>query len=164
MRKGDYLPLLSASVSHRRSEQSGINVGYRLNPRNRYTEYGLNASWMLFDRFTRNLRLQEAKISENQAQLSTYELRRDIKLQVRSTIDILKSLHQQALVAEQNSRWAERTLEFEQERYRLGSATVIELGAAQLSFIQAQSDQIRIETDYHKAIGDLEMAVGKVLR
>ncbi len=162
--RGDYLPQLSASYILTRSEQSGVNIPFTLDPRNRYSQVGLTASWQLFDRFTRSLQLQKAKVRRHQADLEFYELTQAVHHQVHTAIDRLAALYQQAQVAEQNSRWAEETLLFEQERYRLGSATVIELGAAQLSYIQARHDQIYVETEFHIALGELEMATGLELR
>ncbi|MDP8238452.1 MAG: TolC family protein [Candidatus Hatepunaea meridiana] len=162
--KGEYLPALTTSYYHRRSEQSGINTAFTLKPRSRYSQVGLTISWNLFDRFTRELRLQEARVRQQQAEFSVYENSRDIQHQVRVAADRLFSLYEQAEVAAQNSHWAEETLKFEQERYRLGSATIIELGAAQLSFIQAKNDQIRLETEFYTALGELELATGIVLR
>ena len=124
----------------------------------------MNLRLTLFDRFTRSLKLQEAKVRNHQAKLSAFELDQNVRHQVRVASDQMISLYEQVQVAAQNSRWAEETLKFEQERYRLGSATVIELGAAQISFIQAKNDQIDLETQFYVALGELEMATGKVLR
>jgi outer membrane protein TolC len=162
--KGSYLPFLTASYVHSRSEQSGVNTSFTVTPRNRYSELGLTVSWTLFDRFTRSLRNQEAAVNRRQAELSANELALEIERQVRSAADRLISLYNQSEVAEQNSRFAEETLKFEQDRYRLGSATVIELGAAQVSFIQAKTDQISLETEFHIALGELESATGIILR
>ncbi|MFH0765412.1 MAG: TolC family protein [Calditrichota bacterium] len=162
--KGDWLPQLSADLTHSRSEQSGANVPFTLNPRNRYTSLGMTLSWTLFDRFTRSLRTQEAKIAQDQTNIQRSELEREVRMETLTAADRLEVLYQQAVVAAQNSRWAKETLDFEQERYRLGSASVIELGAAQLSYIQARSEQIRLESEFAAALGDLERAVGNPLR
>ncbi len=162
--KGDYLPSLTASYFNSRSEKSGADVAYTLKPSNRYSEVGLNLRWTLFDRFTRSLKLQEAKVRNQQAKLTAFELDQNVRHQVRVASDQMISLYEQVQVAAQNSRWAEETLKFEQERYRLGSATVIELGTAQISFIQAKNDQIDLETQFYVALGELELATGKVLR
>jgi len=79
-------------------------------------------------------------------------------------LDRLNSFYHQAEAAAQNAALAGETLAFERERYRLGSAGIIELGAAQVSYIQARSEQIRLESEFTAALGDLEKAVGKPLR
>ncbi|MCF7810997.1 TolC family protein [bacterium] len=162
--RGSYLPFLTASYIHSRSEQSGANTSFTVTPRNRYSEVGLTVSWTLFDRFTRSLRNQEAAVNRRQAELSANELALEIERQVRAASDRLISLYNQSEVAAQNSRYAEETLKFEQDRYRLGSATVIELGVAQVSFIQAKTDQITLETEFYIALGELESATGIILR
>lgn len=162
--KGDYLPRLTGDLIHTRSEQSGKKVPFTLDPRNRFTSIGLTLSWQLFDRFTRSLRLQDAKIRKQQAIIYNEELGREVYRQVVATSDKLKALYQQGLVADQNRRLAEETLRFEQERYRLGNGTVIELGAAQVSYIQARNDQIRLNTEFYITLGEMEHAAGTVLR
>ncbi len=161
--KGDFLPRLTAVLSHDRTEQSGSNVAFTLSPRNRFTSVGLTASWRMFDRFTRSLKVQEAKVKFRQSMIQTAESARLVRSRVLSALDRLKAIRRQAVVAVDNSRLARETLDFEQERYRLGSGTVIELGAAQVSYIQARSEQIRLETEFHIALGELEQAVGKAL-
>jgi outer membrane protein len=121
--KGEYLPLLTATYINSRSEQSGSNVDFTLTPRNRYSQGGLSLQWLLFDRFTRSLRTQEAKVRRQQAALSASELEREVERQVRVAADRLLSLYEQVQVAVENCRWADETLKFEQERYRFGSAT-----------------------------------------
>lgn len=162
--KGEFLPSVSTSYLYSRSEPTNVQSSFTLSPSNRYSRVSLNLSWTLFDRFTRSLRLQEAKIRHQQSKLTADELALDVRHEISSAVDRITALYKQAQVAAQNSRLSEETLKFEQERYRLGSATVIELGAAQLSFIQAKNDEINIETEFYAALGELELATGMKLR
>lgn len=161
---GDYLPTLTATLMHSRSEQSGASVGWTLDPRNRYTEVGLTATWLLFDRFTRSLQVEQARVNLNKSAIESSELKRALQRDVNAALERLQALYQQSIVSEQNARLAEQTLEFERERYRLGSATQIEVNAAQLSYLQSQTENISIAAEFHIALSDLEQAVGLPLR
>ncbi|NQT34708.1 TolC family protein [bacterium] len=162
--KGEFLPSVSTSYLYSRSEPANVQSSFTLSPSNKYSRVSLDLTWTLFDRFTKSLRLQEAKIRHQQSKLTEHELALDVRYEVSSAINHITALYKQAQVAAQNSRLSEETLKFEQERYRLGSATVIELGAAQLSFIQAKNDEINIETQFYAALGELELATGMELR
>lgn len=161
--RGDYLPRLTAGVSQDRTERSGAAEPFTLNPRNRVTSVDLTLSWLLFDRFTRSLKLQEARLRQGQAQIDIINLESEIRRQVRAAAERLQAAFWQVQVAADNALLAERTLEFERERYRLGSATLIDLNSAQLSFHQAETERIRLESEFGTALGDLEAAVGKPL-
>lgn len=162
--KGTYLPQIAASLSHSRSEQSGPNVDFTLDPRNRSTAYNLSLSWQIFDGFTRELNLEQSRIQHKKSIINRQDLERRIFKQVFEILYQIRSLYQQSLVAQQNVRLANETLRFEEERYRLGSASTIELGVAQVSYIQARNDLINIETNFYIALGELENATGMVLR
>jgi len=162
--KGEYLPTLTGSISHSRTEQSGTSESFTLKPRNRSTGYGLSLSWLAFDRFTRSLRIQEAKIRHQKTSIQQFVIERQIRQQILSTFDNIESIFQLSIVANQNTDLALETNRFEEERYRLGSATTIDLGAAQVSYIQARNDQIRLETEFYIALGELEKATGIILR
>ncbi len=163
VRKGKYLPRLEAGLSHDRSERSGGGASFTLNPRNKNTTVDLTLSWLLFDRFSRELNLQQAKVDQGKLEIELNNLELEIRVEVRSAAEMLRSASLQVKVASDNANLAEQTLEFEQERYRLGSATLIELNAAQLSYYQAQTEIIRLESEYVAAYGDLEAAVGQPL-
>ena len=161
---GDYLPNIIGSYSYSRSEQSGTNVDFTMDPRNRSTSVNLTISWNLFDRFTRSLRLQEAKVQLQQSELSQEELKRSIRQQTRSTLASLNSIYQQYQVALKNIELAKENLNFEAERYRLGNATTIDRGFAEISYIQARQDAIRLESEFFSTLGQLEETTGMILR
>ncbi len=161
--KGKYLPQLTTGISIDRSERSGTSESFTLNPRNKNTTIDLTLSWLLFDRFTRELSMQQTKVDQGKMEIELSNLRIEIRRQVRSAVETLQSILLQVKVASDNASLAEQSLEFEQERYRLGASTLIELNAAQLSFYQAHTEKIELESEYLSAFGDLEAAIGQPL-
>ncbi len=162
--RSEYLPTITASIIHTRNEQSGAGVNWTLDPRNRYTQVGLTASWVLFDRFTRSLQVEQSKVNLNKNEIENLRLQETIIRDIKTALERLKSFYQQSIVSEQNAILAEQTLEFERERYRVGSATQIEVNSALLSYFQSQIERISITAEFHKTLGELEYAVGVPLR
>jgi outer membrane protein TolC len=158
--QGSYLPDLTGSISHSRSEQSGGNVGFVLNPRNRSTQYSLGLSWTLFSGFSREKSLQESKIASRQAELDKMALQQTIEESVRQAYYTLIRIWDQSKITEKNRDLAKRQLELAQERYRLGAASQLELRSAQVSHTQAETDHISKTLEYLTNYVLLEEAVG----
>jgi len=157
---GDYMPDLTGSISHSRSEQSGSNVGFTLNPRNRSTQYSLGLSWTLFSGFSREKSLQESKVAYRQSELDKRALKQSIEKSVRQAYYTLIRIWDQSKITEKNRDLATRHLELERERYRLGAATQLELRSAQVTHTQAETDHINKTLEYLINFVMLEEAVG----
>jgi outer membrane protein len=157
---GDYMPDLTGSISHSRSEQSGSNVGWTLNPRNRSTQYSLGLSWTLFSGFSREKALQESKVAYRQAELDKVALKQSIEKSVREAYYTLIRIWDQSKVTQQNKDLATRQLDLERERYRLGAATQLELRSAQVTLTQAETNDISNTLEYLINFVLLEEAVG----
>jgi outer membrane protein len=164
MNWGNYLPNVSASISHSRSEQSGGNVDFTLEPRNRSTTYSLGLSWPLFDGFNREVALQQAKVNARQAELDRVSLQQSIEQSVRQAYFTLMRVWDQSKVTQKNRDLADRQLQLEQERYRLGSASQLELRSAQVTYSQAETDDINKTLEYLINLALLEEAVGGSLQ
>lgn len=162
--RGEYLPTLSLTLTHSRSEQAGSKQGWRFDPRNRFTTLGLSSNLMVFDRFTRSLKVQEGRVRMREKEIEEIKRWESIKNEIALTAKQLEAIHRQIEVAQQNAVWATETLNFEEERYRLGATTIIEVMAAQSSFVQAQMELNNLIADYHITLARLESLVGKPLR
>ncbi len=160
MSMAGYLPTISGSIYHGRSEQSGGNVDFTLNPRNRTTQYSLGLSWTLFNGFSREKSLQESRVAHRQAQLDQVGLEQRIEQSVRQAYYTLIRIWDQSRVTEENRELAGRQLELEQERYRLGAASRLELRTAQVTYTQAETDHIYKTLEYLINLALLEEAVG----
>jgi outer membrane protein len=158
--RGSYFPDLTASISHSRSEQSGSNVDFTLDPRNRSTQYSLGLSWTLFDGFSREVSLQEARVAERQAKLDQVALNQTIEQSVRQSYYTLMRIWDQSQTTAKNRELGRRQLELEQELYRLGSASQLELRSAQVTYTQAETDHIYKTLEYLINLALLEEAVG----
>ncbi len=160
----NYLPTMALSLTENRSEQSGRENPFNLNPRDRSTSFGIRSSWILFNQFSTSYATQESKIRKRQAELDIEVQKNELKRMVNDLIDRLKVIYQQSKIAAKNSKLAGETLSFENERYRLGSGTVIDLSTAQVSYIEALREQINLSTEFHITLSELERGTGIILR
>ncbi len=67
-------------------------------------------------------------------------------------------------IQENNQESAQEQLRLARERYRVGAGTFFELLDAQVVAQQAAADYITAIYSYHRALADLEAAVGSPLR
>ncbi len=56
---------------------------------------------------------------------------------------------------------AQEDLDLMQEKYNLGAANILELLDAEVSFKQAESDQVEALYDHNLAVAQFEKAIGK---
>ena len=71
--------------------------------------------------------------------------------EARQTIDL----------TEQKQASASEDLDLVQEKYNLGSASILELLDAEVSFKQAESDRVQALYDFNLAVAQFEKAVGR---
>ncbi|MBU1937665.1 TolC family protein [bacterium] len=159
-----YLPTATAGVTFSRSEQSGASESFTLSPRSRNTSYSLSAHWTLFDGLSRESSVVSARIARDKAYEEERALRLSIEKEVRDAYYNLQKVFDQSIITEKNRDLAEKTLDLERERYRLGATSQLNLRSAQLTYTQAETENLSKILEYHSQLIALELAVGKKLR
>jgi len=162
--KGAYLPRVSIGASRAASEQSGADQAFTLDPRNRNTTYYGTLNWNLFDGFAREYDVQSKRVDLMRAKESERELRLSIDKDVRNAYRNLQTVFDQMQTTNRNRELANRTLELERERYRLGATSALSLRDAQVTYERAETDHLSKELEYQSSLIALELAVGKSLR
>ncbi|MCL4304927.1 TolC family protein [bacterium] len=162
--KGAYLPRVSIGASRAASEQSGADQPFTLNPRNRNTTYYGSLSWNLFDGFAREYDVASKRVELRRAEETERELRLSIEKSVREAYRNLETVYDQMQTTSRNRELANRTLELERERYRLGATSALSLRDAQVTYERAETDHLQKELEYQSSLIALELAVGKNLR
>lgn len=170
VRRGAGLPSISAQCNAisfgdeqaaRIRNTQGVNVfGFDQQP----IGLSLSVSLPLFDGFQREQRVQEARVSQDNAryQLRARELatRTEVTQQYLNLVTAARTVELQEL----NAQRAREELEFATERYRVGAATFLDVITSRGTFEQAQADRVNAIYDYHRAFAALENAVGRPLR
>ncbi|HLB36066.1 MAG TPA: TolC family protein [Gemmatimonadales bacterium] len=124
----------------------------------------VGVSFPIFTQFSRPLRAAEAGAQADDAR----ELVRARSLQVRTDVSQahygVQTAYRTIAIQETNRSAAQEGLRLATEQYRVGSATFLNVLDAQAVAQQAEADYVRAVYDYHRAIVQLETAVGRSLR
>jgi outer membrane protein len=162
-RRGEFFPDLTASLTHSRSQSSGGNVDYTLNPRNRNTSISLGLSWNLFSGFADQAQYEQSRVELRNSRFDTKKQEQTIEKEVRQAYYALLQTYEQSKITEKNRELASRQLQLEQERYRLGATSQLNLRVAQVTFEQAEGDHIAKIFNFWSSLAALEQAVGQRL-
>lgn len=154
-----YLPTISTSLSYSRRED-----GLQLIPNlNKGRGLGFSMNWNIWDSFVRFRRNRYTEVQLNNLKYDLASIRLDTERQVREYyLDILR-LHERNFALRESKGLREQSLGLEQERYRLGAASILELRQAQVDFAQAEINYINSIYDFHTTLSSLSRSIGRDL-
>ncbi|GAB5517929.1 MAG: TolC family protein [Rhodothermales bacterium] len=115
---------------------------------NRGGGVSVGLSLPLFDRFNTRNNTQRARVQYQNALLGLENLRQDVALEVRQAYLDYQTAIQTLDATAAALAAAEQALEVEQERYAVGSSTIVELTQSRASFVQAQSNRASAVYDF----------------
>ncbi len=108
--------------------------------------------------------LESARIAEEDLHYQIRNSELVLKADIASGLANLQTAYEAALIEEENQVWADEQHRLAQDRYRLGSATFLELVEAETVKARADRDRIAAIFAYHDALASLESVVGTSLR
>jgi len=127
---------------------------------NRFT---IGLSWTLFDGFTREQAVAQSSVSLDVARAQTADTRRQLSAQLTQQLAATFTGHAQIGITGANVVAAAEALRVQQERYRLGAATLLDLLTAEANLTQAQVNQVQARYNYLIARVQVEALVGHAL-
>jgi len=110
---------------------------------NRGGGVSLSLSIPIFDQLQRSTQVQQAQVQAQNAKYALQDQRQQVALQVRQSFLDYQNAVQQLEAADKRLRAAERARTAAQERYRLGSADIVELQNAIRDYVDAASQQVQ---------------------
>jgi HAE1 family hydrophobic/amphiphilic exporter-1 len=113
---------------------------------------------------TAEANLAGARIQREQLQASTRSQEQAIELDVRNSAQAVETSRQRVLSAREARVNAEMQLEGEQRLYQVGRSTTFLLFQRENALANARASELRAETDYNKALADLQRATSTTLR
>ena len=145
-----YLPTITAFWNWGRSESFGSDASFwQFRPGDTGQSFGVSVSWDIFDGFRREQQNAQASSQRRQAEEDLRRRRLEIERDVRQFGADIQRLAESLELLERDYAISRERLEMEQERYRLGTGSFLELqsavGAAQgaeISLIQSQYDYL----------------------
>jgi len=117
-----------------------------------------------FKNKTAEANLEGARIQKEQLQASVRSQEQIIEVDVRNSAQAVESSRQRVLSAREARVNAEMQLEGEQRLYQVGRSTTFLLFQRENALANARASELRAETDYNKALADLQRATSTTLR
>jgi outer membrane protein TolC len=149
MAKGNFLPYISFSAGYQRYS-TGFDRLYDPFDKNFQMSGRLNISWNLFNGFSDYAQVERASINYYIDKERLISRRLSIKSDIEQSYRNMKAYEQIETINEDNLKSAEEDLRLNQERYRIGSGTILEVVTSQVNLIRAQSTLIH--TKYNRSI------------
>ena len=123
----------------------------------------IGLSWTLFNGFQREQAVAQSSVSLDDARAQTADARRQLSAQLTQQLAATFTAHAQIGITGTNVAAAAEALRVQQERYRLGAATLLDLLTAEANLTQAQVNQVQARYNYLIARAQVEALVGHPL-
>ncbi|MBI2615989.1 MAG: TolC family protein [Gemmatimonadetes bacterium] len=120
-------------------------------------------SWPLFNGFTRETAMSRSLASRNAAEARAADARRQANANITQQLAVLEAAAQQMAIAEASRAAAEEDLRVQQERYRLGAATIVDVLTSQVSLGQAEVSLVQARLNVLIAKAQIEALAGREL-
>jgi outer membrane protein TolC len=120
-------------------------------------------SWTLFNGFAREQQQVSAAVSRDVAKARADDTRRQVNASLTQQIAAVTTAFAKLDITASTVAAASEDLRVQQERYRVGAATILDLLTSQANLTQAQQNQVQARFDYLIARAQLEALVGRTL-
>ncbi len=156
------LPQLSAFGSYNR-QLTQAEAGIFLSNQSVGFNYGVGASWNLFNGFVLKNRIQNARIREDIQQTEVQALELELETDVNEIYVSYRNSLRLLEVARSNYEVAEENADIALERYKLGNTSSLEFREAQQNALLAQSRLINVLFTIKEAEIELQRLAGTIL-
>ena len=161
--KGERLPIIGLNGGYNYAK-SEAEAGQLLSRKSTGFNYGISASWQLFNGFNVNRRVQNAKILAENSSLNYEAIKLNLDKALYSTYINYQNNIQLHKMEEQNREVARENNEIAIERYRVGTSSPLELREAQINLLEANLRFLNAAYSIKTGEIDLLMLSGKILK
>jgi outer membrane protein len=156
--RSSYWPTLALSA----------NTGWNGNRENDYTllnqrQISLALRWSLFDRFDRELNIVQREADLDVAQATAADAKRGVEAELQKWLAQLDAAKARIQITQTSVAAATEDLRVQQERYRVGASTIVDVLTSQEALNQAEVDVVNARFDYLRAKAQLEALIGRKL-
>jgi outer membrane protein len=123
--------------------------------------FGASISFPIFENFQRKYNLSSAKANLISNKENYRQTQNDVALQVKQAYIGVQQAQESITLTNDKLQSAKEDLDLVQEKYNLGAASILDLLDAEVSYKQAESDQVQALYNYNLAVAQFEKAIGK---
>lgn len=158
-----YLPTISAYYSYRTSKSSPT-FDWGGGPASKSTNYGFQLNYTLFNNFGRELNLMSATVAEDNAEAGLRDARLASRENVAQYLGAFRTATQTIELQLLQIAAAQDDLHAQEQRYALGSASLLDLLTSQAALDTARNALINARLQARTAKAQLEALVGRELK
>ena len=156
-----YLPTINASY---RTSSQGIQQPWEGFDNNRnLNSLTFALSWTLFNGFQREQSNTQAGTARDVAEARAADTRRQVRAQLTQQLAAMATTYEAIAIARANLAAATEDLRVQNERYRVGAATILDLLTSQTALTQAEVNVVQTRFNYLIARAQVEAVVGRQL-
>jgi outer membrane protein len=122
-----------------------------------------SVSLPIFNGFTREQQLVSADVQRDVAEAQAADSRRLVGAELTQQIAALQTAYTQIDISASNVAATTEDLRVQQERYRVGAGTILDLLTSEASLTQAKTSLVQARFNYNIARAQLEALVGRTL-
>jgi outer membrane protein len=126
-------------------------------------QLSLSLRWNLFDRFDRELTIAQRDADLDIAEATASETRRAVAADLSMRLAEMDAARARIEITQTSVVAAREDLRVQQERYRLGASTIVDVLTSQEALSQAEVDVVNARFDYLRAKAQLEALIGRNL-
>ena len=144
------------------------NYGFNGSKSNDYSLFSnrsvsLSLSWPIFNRFTREQNIETQENAARLADAQASETARLIAANITTQLAELEAAETRIAITQTSVAAAQEDLRVQQERYRLGASTIVDVLTSQEALNQAEVDAVNARFDYLRARAQIEAIIGRSL-
>lgn len=126
-------------------------------------QLSLGVSWQLFNRFTREQNIVQQTTAAEAARASAEDSRRAVLADLTGRLAALEAARLRIDITQRSVEAGREDLRVQQERYRLGVSTILDVLLTTESLDQAEVDAVNARFDYLRAKATIEALIGRAL-
>jgi outer membrane protein len=126
-------------------------------------QFNLGLTWPIFNRFQREQSIVTSQTNAENARASAAEARRLVLANLTADLAALEAARLRIGITQTSVLAATEDLRVQQERYRLGASTIVDVLTSQEALNQAEVDAVTARFDYVRARAQISALIGRPL-